>query len=191
MRTVGRIGWILELTNVFTRSRGTPVAALARYCRRKVLVAMRESSTQCNPRWGRRQNVKDRRERVCALSLLSCESLRLLAGERRARPRGRPDVLDDDAGHRRVEEAAASGRRPQMDVVGIRTIRMAAGVHGVFPHRATIRTALLNLEPRETSAPREAPEVPVLLLKFTCERSASRGLPSPGMMRKLTVPGAP
>src|SRR4029453_19122828 len=28
------------------------------------------------------------------------------------------------------------------------------------PHRATVRTALLDLEPGETSAPREAPEVP-------------------------------
>ena len=40
MRTVGRIGWSFALTKVLTRSRGTPLAALARYCSRKVLVAM-------------------------------------------------------------------------------------------------------------------------------------------------------
>src|SRR6476660_3287783 len=40
MSTVGRIGCSLALTNVLTRSRGTPAAAFARYCRRKVLVAI-------------------------------------------------------------------------------------------------------------------------------------------------------
>src|SRR3954469_1358235 len=38
MSTVGRIGCIRALTKVLTRSRGTPAAAFAMYCSRKVLV---------------------------------------------------------------------------------------------------------------------------------------------------------
>jgi hypothetical protein len=44
MSTVGLMARIFALIKVLTRSRGTPAAARARYCRRKVDVDIRENT---------------------------------------------------------------------------------------------------------------------------------------------------
>src|SRR4030095_6593794 len=59
MSTVGRIGWSRALTKVLTRSRGTPAAAFAMYCSRKVLV---DTELQHCTRRARRR-TKDTKER--------------------------------------------------------------------------------------------------------------------------------
>src|SRR4029450_11894753 len=91
MRTVGRMAWNFALTNVLTRSRGTPAAAFARYCRRKVLVAISGVSSMVH-------DQKAEGKGFAPLPSFGVERgfmrrLRLFAGERRPRPARDPQVL--------------------------------------------------------------------------------------------------
>ena len=186
MRTVGRIGWSLELTKVLTRSRGTPVAALARYWSRKVFVAMRKATDQCNPRGGVKANVKGRRERVCAPSVLPsissdpccpCDPRLYSPGNA---GRGRDDTqrfLMMMPGIVASSSPPRPGGEPRWTRCGTGPIRVAAGACGVVPHGAAARTALLHFETRDPGSPGEAPEVPGAAIEVDLRTDGRRAGP--------------
>src|SRR5215203_4058644 len=88
MSTVGRIGWIRSLTKVLTRSRGTPAAAFAMYCSRKVLVDTELGDYTTGARGGRSSYLPEKRTG------------------------GRPKSAAREASKQRVERAYCCGAAP-------------------------------------------------------------------------------
>src|SRR6478672_2499699 len=117
MSTVGRIGWMRALTKVLTRSRGTPAAALAMYCSRKVLVDTELSDYNASgdaviSRSG------DRSPRSPDHPITrSIWEVRPGIGRN-------PDVLVDRAWDAGVDRAGAADRRAQVNDVWLRVIRV-------------------------------------------------------------------
>src|SRR5436190_15096391 len=101
MSTVGRMAWTFALMKVLTRSRGTPAAAFARYCSRKVLVDT--ELFDYNP----------------------CPPIASLLREGRSGERRDPDVLVDCARDAGVDRASAANRRPQVDYMRLGPVSMA------------------------------------------------------------------
>src|SRR4029453_4016663 len=146
MSTVGRIGWSRALTKVLTRSRGTPAAAFAMYCSRKVLV---DTELQHCTRRARRR----------ALRPPSRRSLLREIGPRVARD---PDVLVDGARDAGVDRAGPTDWRSQVDHVRLWPVRVVR-VHPLRVDHATGRTVPTPLDLGEVEAPRHFPEVPALV----------------------------
>src|SRR3954464_12031647 len=116
MSTVGRIACSFALTKVLTRSRGTPAAALARYCRRKVLVAIQLVATMVTRRPRGRQSNRQKAKGFWPSAFRVEQPLSGSVREVRPRPRRCPDVLVDAAGKRCVQCAGTPHWRAEIHV---------------------------------------------------------------------------
>src|SRR5919107_295836 len=155
MSTVGRIGWMRALTKVFTRSRGTPAAALAMYCSRKVFVDTElDDYSICLPGAVPKQRW---------LAPEVPATLARLFREVRTRSGTDPDVLVDRARDARIDRAGAADRRAEMDDVRLRTVGMAVRRDAVTVNHASARAVFAHLDGREPRSPRRLPEVPALV----------------------------
>src|SRR3954469_7170176 len=153
MSTVGRIGWMRALTKVFTRSRGTPAAALAMYCSRKVFVDTElHDYSIC---------VTDK---VAGTSGAS-HPRRALLREVRARAGPDPDVFVNRTRDAGVDRAGATDRRAEMDHVRLRTIGVAVGRDAIAVDHPSAGPVFAHLEGREPWSPRGLPQIPPLVAK--------------------------
>src|SRR4029079_18832225 len=160
---VGRIGWMRALTNVFTRSRGTPAAAFAMYCSRNVLVdtELEDYSAPTPERQLPTAQTPTPNPQVETWELgVWSRSLECLLRKRRARVGPDIDVLVGAARQRRVDRAGAADRGAQIREMRRRPVRVRTGRDALVVDRRAVLAVKLDLEARRARAPREPPEVP-------------------------------